>query len=56
MKTYQSIDIHSIDPSPFQKRNYFDEKKLKELADSIQKDGLIAPIIVRSKGNRYGSG
>jgi hypothetical protein len=35
------IDIRDIDPSPYQRRRYFDEDKLKELAASIQREGLI---------------
>ena len=35
------IDIEKIDPSPFQRRKYFNEHKLKELAASIQREGLI---------------
>ena len=37
------IDIDKIDPSPFQVRKYFDQDKLKELGESIQREGLIGP-------------
>ena len=47
------IDIDKIDPSPFQVRKYFDQDKLKELGESIQREGLIEPIVVRRKGSRY---
>ena len=49
------IDIDKIDPSPFQVRKYFDPDKLKELGESIQREGLIEPIVVRLKlkGRRY---
>ena len=47
------IDLQDIDPSPYQRRRYFDEDKLKELASSIQQEGLIEPIVVRSIGKRY---
>jgi hypothetical protein len=33
------IATQKIDPSPFQKRKYFDEEKLKELAASIEREG-----------------
>jgi len=49
----QAIDLREIDPSPFQHRRIFDSDKLKELAASIQRDGLIAPILVRPLGNRF---
>jgi hypothetical protein len=45
------IDVEKIDPSPFQKRKYFDENSLKELGASILRDGLIEPIIVRPQTN-----
>ena len=47
------IDVRKIDPSPYQHRRCFDEHKLKELAVSIQREGLIEPIIVRPKSDRY---
>jgi ParB/RepB/Spo0J family partition protein len=49
----RDIALRDIDPSPFQHRRIFDSDKLKELAASIQRDGLIAPILVRPVGNRY---
>jgi len=47
------IDIDKIDPSPFQVRKYFDGDKQRELAESIKREGLIEPIVVRRKGRRY---
>jgi len=47
------IDLRKVDPSPYQLRKYFDEDKLKELAASIQREGLIEPIVVRPKKDRY---
>ena len=49
----KNIDLKLIDPSPFQVRKYSDEDKAKELAVSIKREGLIEPIVVRTKGNRY---
>ncbi|MBF0450157.1 MAG: ParB/RepB/Spo0J family partition protein [Candidatus Magnetomorum sp.] len=49
----KNILLHHIDPSPYQKRKYFDEEKLRELAASIENDGLIEPIIARPKDDRY---
>jgi ParB-like chromosome segregation protein Spo0J len=46
----QLIDVNKIVPSPFQVRKHRDEEKLKELAASIMKDGLIAPVVVRRNG------
>jgi len=50
---HSPIDVKKIDPSPFQVRKYFDEDKQKELAESIKREGLIEPIVVRRKGRRY---
>jgi len=47
------IDLKKIDPSPYQIRRDFDGNKQKELAASIESEGLIEPIIVRPKGDRY---
>ncbi len=47
------IDLKKIDPSPYQVRKHFDEDKLKELAATIRREGLIGPIMVRLKGGRY---
>ena len=49
----KAIDINKIDPSPFQVRKYFNQVKQKELGESIQREGLIEPIVVRLKGRRY---
>ncbi|OPX41115.1 MAG: hypothetical protein B1H13_03870 [Desulfobacteraceae bacterium 4484_190.3] len=50
---HRLIDVNEIDPSPFQVRKFFDDDKQKELAESIKRDGLIEPIVVRRKGRRY---
>jgi hypothetical protein len=47
------IKLEHINPSPYQRRRYFDQDKLKELAASIQREGLIEPIVVRPVRKRY---
>jgi ParB/RepB/Spo0J family partition protein len=42
-----------IDPSPYQVRKHFDENALHELSQSIMRDGLIEPIVLRRIGERY---
>lgn len=42
-----------IDPNPLQPRTVFQEARLQELADSIRANGIIQPIIVRRKADRY---
>src|SRR5260370_15588205 len=45
-----NIPISQIEPNPLQPRNVFDPGRLQELANSIQANGIIQPLIVRSKG------
>lgn len=47
------IDVELVDANPYQPRQIFDEEKLKELSDSIVKYGLLQPINVIKKDNRY---
>ena len=47
------INIDLIDPNPFQPRKFFDDDELVELAETIEKHGLIQPIAVRKVGDRY---
>ena len=49
----KAIDLQNIDSSPYQHRKYFAEDKLKELATSIQREGLIEPIVVRPNREHY---
>jgi len=42
-----SIEVSNIGPSPFQHRRVFETGALRELAKSIERDGLIQPITVR---------
>ena len=47
------IDVSTIFANPNQPRKVFDETALRELADSIEKHGVIMPIIVNKSGDRY---
>jgi len=42
-----SIDVNLIERNPFQPRQEFAEKPLKELVASIKQHGLLQPILVR---------
>jgi len=44
------IEISKIETNPFQPRTEFDESALKELAESIDKQGIIQPVTVRKAG------
>lgn len=45
------IEISKITPNPYQPRKHFDEEALNELSASIEKHGLIQPIIVVKSSN-----
>jgi ParB family transcriptional regulator, chromosome partitioning protein len=47
------IPIELIDPSSLQPRTVFDEAKLHELAQSINANGVVQPLLVRRKGSRF---
>lgn len=47
------LSISEIVRNPNQPRKTFDEDKLKELADSIRQNGVLQPILVRRKGQKY---
>lgn len=47
------LDVHKIDTNTQQPRREFDEEKLNELAESIKQHGIVQPIIVTRKGDRY---
>ena len=41
------IEIDKIKPNPFQPRKEFNKKDLKELANSIEKYGILQPLLVK---------
>lgn len=48
------VPLECISPNPDQPRTHFKKEELEELAASIEKDGLLQPILVRSVGlNEY---
>jgi ParB family chromosome partitioning protein len=47
------LGISLIDPNPLQPRTVFQADRLQELADSIQANGIIQPLVVRPHGQRY---
>lgn len=50
---YQEISMSLIDANPYQPRMEFHENDIKELSASIASEGLLQPIVVRQKGDRY---
>lgn len=49
----KQIAMESIEPNPYQPRITFDEDSLQELAASIEEKGVLQPITVREKGERF---
>ena len=47
------IPLERIDPNPFQPRGSFDDGQLEQLAESIRKNGVLQPVVVRRSGERY---
>jgi ParB family chromosome partitioning protein len=48
-----SLPLSEIEPNPLQPRTIFDASRLEELANSIEKHGVIQPVLVRKKGAHY---
>jgi ParB family transcriptional regulator, chromosome partitioning protein len=47
------IDVELIDRNPYQPRERIDPKQLEELTASIRESGLVQPLLVRRRGERY---
>ncbi len=50
---YREIAIKDLQTNPYQPRREIDPKQIEELAESIQSEGLLQPIVVRAKGKQY---
>lgn len=48
-----AIPLKDVVPSPTNPRKSFDQVKTEELAASILEKGVLQPILVRAKGNKY---
>ena len=48
-----TVSVYDIDTNPDQPRKTFDDQKLNELAVSLKNHGVVQPLIVRKKGDRY---
>jgi ParB family chromosome partitioning protein len=47
------VPIDLVDANPFQPRKFFNEESLQELAESIKLHGILEPILLRKKAERY---
>ncbi len=45
--------LDRVQPCPYQPRKDFTAESLQELADSIKAQGIIQPLVVRAKGDRF---
>ena len=50
--TFKMVPIEFIEPGPWQPRKIFDKDEINSLANSIKKQGVIQPIILKSKENK----
>jgi len=47
------VTLDQIDTNPRQPRKHFDTERLQELSQSITEDGVLQPVVVRRRGDRY---
>jgi ParB family chromosome partitioning protein len=47
------IPLYLVEANPFQPRKFFDEESLQELAANIKLHGILEPILLRKKADRY---
>ena len=50
---FLQVELDRIRPNPFQPRIRMDSDRLQELADSITENGVLQPIVVRSRPEGY---
>jgi ParB family chromosome partitioning protein len=48
-----NLPLDSIEVNPNQPRKQFDEDSIQGLSESIRVDGLLQPVVVRKRGDRY---
>ena len=53
IQTELEVKVSEIEPNRDQPRKVFDEAQLQELADSVQKYGVLQPLLVQKKGESY---
>ena len=52
-QTQSSLPLHKIVRNRHQPRKVFHENEIKQLADSINENGQISPIVVRKMGEKF---
>lgn len=51
--TDEGINVESIHPNPYQPRFSFDEDDIHILAESIKRDGILQPVVLRRVNGSY---
>jgi ParB family chromosome partitioning protein len=49
----KSLPVQEIVPSPYQPRTVFDDDRIDELMQTIRTHGIIQPIVVRVRNNKF---
>ncbi|HIE09581.1 MAG TPA: ParB/RepB/Spo0J family partition protein [Armatimonadetes bacterium] len=49
----REIPLDLLDPNPYQPRKEVEDEELKDLARSIKEHGVVQPVVVRPKGERF---
>jgi len=49
-ESVSTMEINTIRPNPYQPRTEFDSKEIESLSESLKKDGLLQPVVVRPAG------
>lgn len=50
---YSTIPVELVDESPLNPRKAFDAEELELLTQSVREKGIVVPVLVRPKGDRY---
>ena len=48
-----TVPVSRVDPNPHQPRQDLDEAELEHLAASIREHGILQPLVLRARGERY---
>jgi ParB family chromosome partitioning protein len=49
----KNIPVHEVVPSPYQPRTIFDDERIDELCQTIKTHGVIQPIVVRVRNQKF---
>ncbi len=52
-KKYKMVTLDRIESNPMQPRRIFNESKLGKLAESLKRNGLMQPLVVKNNGSSF---